>query len=397
MPPRSLGFPVFDADNHLYETRDALTRYLPDEHKGVIDYVEMQGRTKIVVRGQISNYIPNPTFEVVAAPGAQEEYFKHGNPEGKSPRQIMGRGIQAIPAYREPAPRLELLDELGIARAMVYPTLASLVEERMRDDPDLIHVVIHAFNRWLHEQWSFNYEGRLFATPVVSLPIVERALEELEWVLERGARAVLVRPAPVPGLRGPRSFALTEFDPFWARVQESGIFVVLHASDSGYTRYVNEWEGNKGEYLAFQPSPFSLVSMGHRPIEDTVASMCCHGLLSRFADLKFAIVENGSSWVPTLFQSLDDVYSKMPQEFAEHPVEAFKRNCYLHPFHEENPLKLIGELGSDHVMFGSDYPHPEGMSDPLSYVDELDGLPGEDKAKIMGGNIARLVGIGVGT
>ena len=76
MPSRLLDFPVFDADNHMYETREALTKFLPDQYRGVIDYVEVNGRTKIVVRGQISNYIPNPTFSVVAKPGAWEEYFK---------------------------------------------------------------------------------------------------------------------------------------------------------------------------------------------------------------------------------------------------------------------------------------------------------------------------------
>ena len=95
MPSRDLDFPVFDADNHMYETRDALTKFLPDGYKHAIDYVDVHGRTKIVVRGQISDYIPNPTFERVAAPGAQEENFKHGNPEGKSYREILGRGIDA--------------------------------------------------------------------------------------------------------------------------------------------------------------------------------------------------------------------------------------------------------------------------------------------------------------
>src|SRR5207248_155680 len=124
---------------------------------------------KIVVRGQITNYIPNPTFDVVASPGAQEEYFKKGNPEGKSRREIM-KPIRAIPAYREPGPRLELMDELGIARAMMYPTLGSLVEERMKDDPDLCHAAIHALNEWMLEQWTYNYEGRIFATPVITPP-----------------------------------------------------------------------------------------------------------------------------------------------------------------------------------------------------------------------------------
>ena len=62
MPSRELSFPVFDADNHMYEPQEALTKYLPDNRKRVIDYVEVRGRTKIVVRGHISEYIPNPTF-----------------------------------------------------------------------------------------------------------------------------------------------------------------------------------------------------------------------------------------------------------------------------------------------------------------------------------------------
>ena len=93
MPSRQLDFPVFDADNHMYETRDALTRHLPDRYAGLIRYVQVDGRTKIAVKGRISEYIPNPTFERVAAPGAQEEYFKVGNPEGRSRREIMGRAI----------------------------------------------------------------------------------------------------------------------------------------------------------------------------------------------------------------------------------------------------------------------------------------------------------------
>jgi hypothetical protein len=242
MPSRDLSFPVFDADNHFYEPREALTKFLPDAYKNVIDYVDVRGRTKIVVRGQISDYIPNPTFEVVARPGAQEEYYRHGNPEGKSYREIMGEPMKSIPAFREPGPRLEVMDELGLDYSLMFPTLASLVEERIKDDPETIHVVIHALNEWMHETWSFNYKDRIFATPVITLPIVDKALEELEWCLERGARTVLVRPAPVPGFRGTRSFGLPEFDPFWKACEDAGIPVSMHASDSGYNDFLNAWE-----------------------------------------------------------------------------------------------------------------------------------------------------------
>ena len=337
MPSRVLDFPVFDADNHMYETREALTKFIPDAYAGVIDYVDVHGRTKIVVRGQISNYIPNPTFDVVAAPGAQEEYFRHGNPDGKSYREIMGKPIRAVSAFREPGARLELLDQLGIDRALMFPTLASLVEERLRDDPDATHAVIHALNEWMAEQWTFAYEGRIFPTPVITLPIVERAIEELEWVVDHGARVVLIRPAPVPGLRGTRSFALPEFDPFWQRVVDLGVLVTLHASDSGYTRYTNEWEGVRGEFLAFRPTAFSAVAMGHRAIEDAVTSLVCHGALTRFPDLRIALVENGSGWVPSLMHRLESVYNKMPQGFPKRDIDR------LHGQGVQRPKAVFGE------------------------------------------------------
>ena len=101
----------------------------------MIKYVEVKGRTKIAVKNVVSDYIPNPTFEVVARPGAQQDYFKHGNPEGKSRREIMGEPMRSIDAYFAPEPRLALMDELGIDRAIMWPTLASLLEERLSDDP----------------------------------------------------------------------------------------------------------------------------------------------------------------------------------------------------------------------------------------------------------------------
>src|ERR1700722_1811674 len=138
MSNQSLDVAVFDADNHLYETVEAFTKFLPDRYRSAVDYVDVHGRTKIVVRGQISDYIPNPTFDVVARPGAQEEYFRLGNPEGKNRREIFGEPMRAIPAFREPAPRIELMDEQGLDRALMFPTLASLVEERMREAPEFM-------------------------------------------------------------------------------------------------------------------------------------------------------------------------------------------------------------------------------------------------------------------
>jgi len=390
---RDLGFEVFDSDNHMYETEDAFTRYLPPEYKGAIRYVQVEGRTKIAIKGQISEYIPNPTFEVVAPPGAQEEYYRHGNPDGKSLREIFGKPIRCPDWARNAEARLPHLDELGIQGSLMFPTLASLLEERMRDDPDLTHVVVHSLNQWIHDEWTFNYHDRIFATPIITLPIVEKAIEELEWCLDRGARCILIRPAPAWGLRGPRSPALPEFDPFWARVQESGVLVGMHSSDSGYADLASIWEG-KTEFLPFKPNPLRLLVMQNRAISDMMTAMICHGAFTRFPDLRVATIENGGTWVKPLLENLAGVYKKLPQDFLEHPLEVFRRNVYVNPFWEDALEGLIEVMSPDRILFGSDYPHPEGLGDPVSFYDDLpSSLSPADAAKIMGGNLKELLAV----
>jgi predicted TIM-barrel fold metal-dependent hydrolase len=392
---RTCDFPVFDADNHFYETRETFTRHLPDRYKGAVDYVELNGRTKIMIRGTVSDYIPNPTFEVVARPGAQEDYFRNGNPEGKSYRDIVGKPMRSLPGFQHPEPRIELMNELGVDRSLMFPTLASLLEERMRDDPELTHAAIHSLNEWMYEEWSFNYEDRIFATPVITLPIVEKAIEELEWVLERGAKTVLIRPAPVPGFRGSRSFGYPEFDSFWQAVVDADILVSMHSSDSGYTRYTNDWTG-PSEMLPFRLDSFRYMTGGHRPIQDAMAAFVCHGVFARFPELRVASIEAGGEWIPAFVQHLGDTYKKMPHAFDGDPVEQFKRNVYVSPFHEDDLGAIIEVIGADHVLFGSDYPHPEGLAEPCSYVDHLPaGLPEDDVQKIMGGNLARIMRVDV--
>jgi predicted TIM-barrel fold metal-dependent hydrolase len=285
------------------------------------------------------------------------------------------------------------MDELGIARTLMFPTLASLLEERMRDDPELIHVVVHALNQWMDEVWSFNYRDRIFTTPVISLPVVEKAIAELDWAVERGARVILVRPAPVPGFRGSRSFALAEFDPFWKRVVEHGVLVAMHSSDSGYARYAQDWEGSHTEMLPFVANAYRAVGQW-RPVTDAVASWVCHGALYRFPELKVAVIENGSAWLVPLLDQLADVYKKMPEAFPADPVEEVRNRIHISPFWEDNLGELAGIVGVDRVLFGSDYPHPEGLAEPLRYIDVLDertNLSDDDKAKVMGGNLARLI------
>lgn len=132
--------------------------------------------------------------------------------------------------------------------------------------------------------------------------------------------------------------------------------------------------------------------MGKRPIEDTMAALVCHGALTRNPDLRILSVENGASWVPYLFYQFKDVYSKMPQEFPEDPIEAFKRCVYVAPFWEDNFKEMADLCGIDRIIFGSDWPHPEGLADPINLVDDLErnGLDEDGIRKVMGGNLVDL-------
>jgi predicted TIM-barrel fold metal-dependent hydrolase len=382
---------VFDADNHFYESEDALLRHLPTRHRDAIRFVQVGGRTRIALQNVITDYIPNPTFEVVAAPGKHVPYYAANNPEGRTLREMTGEPITTTPAMRKPGPRLEVMNQHGVERALVYPTLANLVEQRLHG-PDLISDVIHALNEWMHEEWPYVYQDRIFSTPVIHLGLVDRAVQELEWVLERGAKAVLIRPAPTEGYHGSRSIAFSEFDPFWARVQDADLTVIMHATDPVIAPYVDLWDKLTTD-SAFRPNPFRAAALGHRDIEDALSSLICHGTLTRFPRLKVASIENGTEWIPYLFHRLDKVYRQMPQEFTEHPLDVFRRNIWVNPFWEEELAKLLQHVPVERVLFGSDWPHPEGLAEPLDYLDMLGDLDQASVDRIMRDNANQLLGL----
>ena len=224
-------------------------------------------------------------------------------------------------------------------------------------------------------------------------------MSELEFIHERGARIFLIRVAPVRTWKGLRSFALPEFDRFWERVQELDIVVGMHVGDSGYTRYTNEWEGvGDREFRPFSGngSPaFLSLSSEKSIIIDAMASVIGHGLATRFPKLKFMPVEINSDWIRPFVAKLQRKYAEAPVLFDEDPFEVFKRNVWVHAFHEPDPQGLLDAgIPADHIMFGSDFPHAEGMADPVAYSEVVEGLPIEQQELIMGGSIAKAMRVG---
>lgn len=384
--------PIFDADQHIYETPDALTKFLPDEFKPKIQFVNIGRHTRVAVMGRINDYMPNPTFERVAAPGAHEKFYAGQNPEGLTLRQMSGRGIDTPPGARDPQERLRVLDQQGVDECLNFPTLANLVEHSTAEDPDLTAAVIHALNEWLYETWSFNVENRIFTTPVLTLGLVDNARRELEWILDKGAKVALIKPAPVKGYKGWRSPALPEFDPFWRDVEDAGLPIVLHASQPPLQEYIDKWEPPT-THNAFEMSAFKWTVLGHREIADMITSLVCHGTLTRFPKLRIASVENGSSWIKPLFDDLQLTYGKMPQNFEEHPHDVFRRNIWVSPFWEGKVEDVVNTVGWDRVLFGSDWPHPEGLAEPKRYWHYSEGMTRRRAYDFMGDNARRFMGL----
>ncbi len=385
----TLGFRPFDADNHYYEATDAFTRYFPREfRKRGVQWAEIDGKQRLVVGGRVNRFIPNPTFDPVARPGALDDYFR-GKKPGDDIRAAFGELEPISLAYREPGARVALLDEQGLEGAFLFPTLGVGMEDALEHDPEAAHAVFHAFNEWLLDDWGFQYEGRLFAAPMISLLDPARAAEEVEWVLERGARVVVMRSGPVRDPDGHRSPGDSVHDPVWARLDEAGVVAAYHSGESGYGFMAEEW-GQDPEFEAFRYDSFKQIITGHRPIHDTVAALVCHGVFTRFPKLRVATIESGSDWVHPLIRALSRAYKQRPGEFGEHPIEQLKAHVWVSPFYEDDMLGLRDALGADHVLFGSDYPHAEGLADPLSYVDDLEGFTDDEIRLVMRENALAL-------
>ena len=379
----------FDADNHYYEALDAFTRHLdPAWADRCVQWAQIDGRSYHVIGGKISRSVVNPTFDPVAKPGVLRDYFR-GNPNGDDPLELLKARDRIKPEYRDRDARIETLDEHGLSACWMFPTLGMIYESLLASDPEAVAVTFRAFNRWVEEDWGFNYKNRIFAAPYISLADCTFAVSELEWALNHGATTVVMRPAAPLTANGYRSPGDPCFDPFWARVNEAGICVVVHAGDSGYSTNGYAQDEFTTNFKTSIPQPIKMLQL-ERPIEDFLSALVCDQLFARFPNLRIASVENGSGYLRGLFHRLDALGHKMAGWFQEDPVETFKRHIWINPFWEDNVHEVLDLMGPDRVLFGSDWPHIEGMPKPLDYLDELAGIDEATRRKVLRTNVAAL-------
>lgn len=362
---------LFDFDNHYYEAVDAFTRHIePGMEKRCMQWVEMNGKQRLLVGGKLNRFIPNPTFDPVARPGSLDEYFRGRNPDAKDVKSAFGALEPINPGYRNPEARVKIMDSQGIGGTVMFPTLAVGMEVSLNHDPEAAVAAFRAFNRWMEEDWSFNYQDRIFSAPVISLIDPESAAAEVDRVLALDARVVCIKGGPV--FAGDQSWSPADprFDPVWARINEAGVVVGIHSGDAGYGRYIKDWEDTRA-FEAFRSTPLSTIMQSDRVPFDTYAALVAHGLFDRHTNLRVASVESGSEWVGLLMKKFKKAYGQNPNGFKRDPVEAFREHVWVAPFYEDDLSALKQHIGVDHILFGSDWPHAEGLFDPKTFADDL--------------------------
>ena len=392
---QGLDYQAFDADNHYYEALDAFTRHLdPKLGPRTVQWAEIEGRRYHVVGGRVSRAVVNPTFDPVAKPGVLSAYFR-GNPEGRNPIEYLRQRERIRPEYRAREARLRTLEEQGLEAVWLFPTLGMIYEELLKHDPEAVVATFRAFNRWLDEDWGFAHEGRIFAAPYLTLADPEEAVRELEWALGRGARVVVTRPAPAWTAGGSRSPADPIFDAFWARLQEAGIPLVAHAGDSGYTTHGYERDGFASGFEGYGRPSIKSWNI-ERAAHDFLATLVFHKLFERFPGLRVASVENGSEFLADLLRKLRSSARRHPGYYREDPAETFRRCVWINPFWEDDVKEVVSLMGAERVIFGSDWPHIEGMPRPLDYLADLAGFDAETQRRILRDNARELTGAPAG-
>jgi len=294
-------------------------------------------------------------------------------------------------SYRLAGARLQSLDEFGLDAAVLFPNYGLLWEQRLASDRAAQRANARAYNRFMADVCSEG-DGRLFGVAHLLLHDPHWAVEEITRVRAQGVRLAMVAPAPVDG----KPLSHSDFDPVWAAFSDQGVAPVFHVSEfeSPLHPAWREGEQEDGEQL------FDSIFLYLAPAV-ALANLILNGVLERFPRLRIGVVELTASWVPSFLLHIDgasDFYTQRHGEpfrvLANRPSEYFQRQVRVAALPYEMPNRLVPKVGDDTFMIGSDWPHAEGVADPMAAAEwAVAGLTGPARANILGANAARLLGL----
>ena len=120
--------------------------------------------------------------------------------------------------------------------------------------------------------------------------------------------------------------------------------------------------------------------------------MCVERWFERFPNVRIASIENGAEFLPDLFRKLGQSRDRLAVTgyYKEDPADMFREHVWINPFWEDDVYEVEALMGADRVIFGSDWPHIEGMPTPLDYLAELTEFDEQKKRLILRDNVLAL-------
>ncbi|MCU1389926.1 MAG: amidohydrolase [Ilumatobacteraceae bacterium] len=392
----TLDYGITDCDTHCYEPRDAFTRYLPTAYmdRAITPVRDAGGTERILAGNRVATFNSESGlgFDLAYRPGTLKEMLKQmgsGNPdETYQPEPIQ-------PEYLLREPRMRLLTAQGVDRCVLFPAGMALAAEHYVNDTDALYVNLESFNRWYNEEWGFNRDDTIYATALLSLRDLDRAIALTDKILADGAKFVLLPTGPAYG----RSPGDPYFDPIWSRLDEAGVTIAFHIMPFWYFDAVSPAWGLDNDPASWHMSAWQWMNIyGERPIVDSISSLIFDNVFGRFPDINCLIAEHGASWVPHTLSHMDKSRGMgrngpwIGGKLEERPSTIFKQRVRVAPYPEDDVPLLVEQLGGDSscLVMGSDFPHAEGIAEPADFVKILGPLDDATQRAIMYGNAAPL-------
>lgn len=283
-------------------------------------------------------------------------------------------------------PALRLQDQQldGIDAEVLYGILG--IGMRLQD-PELIRVVYAIYNDWAAEFCQTNPQ-RFVGLACLPNHHPESAASELRRAAGLGLKGAdfAVSTAVYPIWHG-------AWDPLWAAAQDCRMPISFHTT--GYTVRQPSDDAMAAEYgLRYAATRTTMFQIG---AAEFLASIVFSGALERFPDFKFVLGEAGVSWLPYILDRMDaeydDRYYKL--NLSLKPSEFWRRQGYSTYQHERSVATMIPLIGEDNIMWGSDYPHPDGIwpDSQTCIAQDLESVDAPVRRKIICENAGKLYGL----
>ena len=377
---------IIDADSHVIELDDFLHSVADEEHKDLIPLMSSQKELPVVEAG--------------LARGRELFEKRQKDPEtmAKFEEAILDNtksGWNRLGAF-DSAERSHALDLFGYSIQWVLPTFSF---HQIAHTEDL--EVLDAGSRTLNKAMA-NFckaDERLKAIGYLPLQLgPKKALEIMKQGFEDGCYSFMI-DTNEPNDKN-ISFTHPDFDPIWDLFVKKKSPFVVHVAVNGHYKAVSESFKNNGKTELELGGDAPAGELGLMTINSSaelfLSAMIFDGVFERHPELKGISMEHGAFWLPSWLKALDYTASlfKRKRDFKELPSETARRHIKVSPFAGEPVGWIIENVGPEMLVYASDYPHPEGTSDPIrKFEATMTDCDEETMNAFYHGNMEDLMGI----